>query len=143
MDRIRRDNTGVDVDGRPVRRPLPDTYWDLDRENQQLKREIETAEVRQKQLRRDAAELEKREPNPPFRGALALIGEDGVPVIVPPPVQPATQPASTQPPEHPSRVAGSSHKRNSTSRRHQTLRWAQHDDFNRRRRASFAKAPLS
>jgi tetratricopeptide (TPR) repeat protein len=100
MDRIKRDNIGFDADGRPIRRALPDSYWELDRENQQLKRDIDAAKDRQTKLRRDAADLEKREPNPPFKGSMALIGEDGVPVIVPPPPPPTTAPSTdstTQP----------------------------------------------
>jgi Flp pilus assembly protein TadD len=103
MDRIKRDNVGFDVDGRPIRRPLPDSYWELDRENQQLRRDIEAAEQLQRKLRGEAVDLEKREPSPPFRGAMMLIGEDGVPVVVPPPVPttaPSTAPTSapaTQP----------------------------------------------
>ena len=80
-----------DADGNYVRLPLPQTYYDID----QLVRQ-QTAQRQRLGRQMDAldqqAALERANlPQPPFAGKLAFIGEDGVPVTLPP------EPPSTQP----------------------------------------------
>ncbi|MFT3786717.1 MAG: tetratricopeptide repeat protein [Tepidisphaeraceae bacterium] len=97
MRQIQQDSIVTDVDGKIYRRPLPDTYWDLDRENKTLNSDIDDLQRTVRDLRRQASDLQKTEPSPPFQGSLVLVSEDGVPIVVPPGMQLPTTGPTTNP----------------------------------------------
>jgi hypothetical protein len=93
MDRLRAASLVRDAEGNVRRLPLPDDYYDAERENEALgvqRAEMLTARV---DLDRRAAAERAKLPSPPFAGTLPTVGVDGVPVLLPPASSPATRPA--------------------------------------------------
>lgn len=91
------------ADGTYVRAPLPGQYYDLQQQQTKLHGERVELTSRLDTLRDSAKRAKNDFPVPKFTGRVEIIGEDGMPVIVPPPAaktvpasQPATQPATTR-----------------------------------------------
>jgi tetratricopeptide (TPR) repeat protein len=107
MRQIEADSVYFDpVTNRQVRRALPDTYWQLQRENEKLK--LDNVELAKKmdKLRVDAKTLLAKEPHPPYKGSMVPIGVDGVPVmefVETPVVQIPTTAPTTKPSTQPAR----------------------------------------
>lgn len=88
---IRARSSYRDADGRLVRIPYPDSYYDTERENQQLVSERTTI-IQEQNVRRDRAQQLKAElPTPKFSGVMHLIGVEGAPNLQRPEAAPATQ----------------------------------------------------
>lgn len=99
IKKIEADAIFRDIDGRIIRRPLPDVYYELQRDNERLKLEISREQQRVQQVDREIEAAKAILPVPPFMKRLTPIGADGVPVVLPDGVDPATvMPASMNPP---------------------------------------------
>ncbi len=99
IKKIEADAIFRDIDGRIIRRPLPDVYYELQRDNERLKLEISREQQRVQQVDREIEAAKSILPVPPFMKRLTPIGADGVPVVVPDGVDPsAVMPASMNPP---------------------------------------------
>ena len=96
LERTRSNSTRIDTEGRIIQLPLPPVYFEVEREQQQLAAERIDKQQQMARLEQDAQQQRQRYPTPPYKGELAFIGEDGVPVVMPAEPAPATQPA-TQP----------------------------------------------
>jgi tetratricopeptide (TPR) repeat protein len=83
-----------DPDGRVVRMPLPNAYYDLKRENDNLRSEQERLRVRFEQLREIARRTQQQLPTPRFAGVQQIVGIEGTPLLPPltAPLTPATSP---------------------------------------------------
>ena len=98
----------VTADGTYVRAPLPSAYYDLQKQNAQLHGERVGLNGRLNALRDAAKQAQADLPAPKFTGHIALIGEDGMPVVVSanvpatppvrPPAMPTTAPATAPSP---------------------------------------------
>ena len=86
----------VTADGTYVRAPLPTAYYDLQKQNSQLRGErIEMAQ--RLDALRDAAKRARDDfPVPKYTGRIAIIDEDGMPVLVNPAAPATNQPATNQ-----------------------------------------------
>ena len=73
-----------DLDGRPQARALPPAYYDVKRDLDRLQRDRADQSARIDALRSAAAEARADLPVPPFTGELQIVGEDGVPIVLPP-----------------------------------------------------------
>ena len=75
--------------GRIFQRPLPEAYWDFKRDLDVLngRRRDESAKI--DELKKKAEQIEKGAPAPQYRGTLDLIGEAGVPIVLPATTRPA------------------------------------------------------
>lgn len=87
-------------DGSYVRVPYPPSYYDIQRDINRLRAERNEMNKRLDSLRDAAKRIQADLPVPRFTGVITPIGEDGVPVILPPGVhledlQPAASPATT------------------------------------------------
>ena len=92
MNRLQANSFYRDKDGKIIRIPLPPAYYEIAREQEQLLAEREELFRQMAGLEQAAAQEQGRFPTPPFKGRLEPIGEDGVPVQLPP-GPPATGPA--------------------------------------------------
>ena len=81
-----------DHDGRLVFMPLPEAYYDLKRENQNLRDEQGRVQVRFNQLREQARRTQQQLPAPKFTGVQRLVGVEGTPLLPPPAGPPTTGP---------------------------------------------------
>ncbi len=91
-----------DADGNVVRLPLPDVYYRTDQTVRRQKIQRQQILAQMNALDGQAAQERLALPQPPFDGRLTYIGEDGVPVTLPPAPPPSeptptTTPTTTQP----------------------------------------------
>ena len=84
-------------DGTVVRVPPPPEYHAAERDNELLAIDRRRLAERMADLERRAAAERAELPAPPFAGRLAPVGEDGVPVLLPPESLEASDPPSTRP----------------------------------------------
>lgn len=87
-------------DGSYVRVPYPSSYYDIQRDINRLRAERVEMNKRLDSLRDAAKRVQAELPVPPFKGVITPIGEDGVPVVLPPGFRPEDlgwndQPATT------------------------------------------------
>jgi hypothetical protein len=99
MQRMESNRTFVGSDGKIYQAPLPAAYFEAERDNQLLLQQREQKLGEMAVLDQQAAQERARFPTPPFKGKLSYIGEDGVPVRLPPggldeAAMPETQPAA-------------------------------------------------
>jgi len=81
-----------DKDGRVTFLPLPEAYYDLKRENQNLHDEQGRLQERFNQLREQARRTKQQLPTPKFTGVQQIVGVEGTPLL-PAPGAPATSPS--------------------------------------------------
>ena len=81
-----------DRDGRMHYMPLPHAYYDMQRENQNLRDEQVRLQVRFDQLRAEARQTQAQLPTPRFTGVQHVVGAEGTPLLPPPAGPPATSP---------------------------------------------------
>lgn len=95
MRRMDADAVYRNTDGLLIRRPVPDVYWEMKRDNDRMNLEMNDLDDRQRDLKKQAADLMTKVPSPPFSGFLRLIGAEGVPVLdlEPLPDSPSTMPS--------------------------------------------------
>jgi tetratricopeptide (TPR) repeat protein len=97
MRRIEQASYVRDSQGNIRRLPLPDSYWQAERDVQQYEQRIAEDVRAQEDLRAQLASLEKERPKPSFRGSLTPVGPEGVPLMPWPgvamPVAPEPDPA--------------------------------------------------
>ncbi|MEM8874231.1 MAG: tetratricopeptide repeat protein [Planctomycetota bacterium] len=72
-------------DGRIIQLPLPDVYFEIEREKQADERDLGDLASRIGLLQQEAMRVRERMPKPLYDGTLELIGADGVPVTMPMP----------------------------------------------------------
>ena len=84
-----------DRDGRIIFLPLPNAYYDLKRENQNLRDEQGRLQERFNQLREQARRAQQQLPTPKFTGVQQIVGVEGAPLLPPPAAsaQAATSPS--------------------------------------------------
>ncbi|MDW8262476.1 MAG: hypothetical protein RMJ35_08110 [Phycisphaerales bacterium] len=87
LKRIEDSSYFVTTDGRIIRRPLPEYYYDERRRRDDLISERLQALARQKALREQADRVTQDLPVPKYTGVLRLIGDEGTPLA------PSTQPS--------------------------------------------------
>lgn len=75
-------------DGSYVRVPYPPSYYDIQRDINRLRAERTEMSKRLDSLRESAKRIMLELPIPRYTGVITPIGEDGVPVLLPPGVQP-------------------------------------------------------
>ncbi|MEM1011568.1 MAG: tetratricopeptide repeat protein [Planctomycetota bacterium] len=90
LERIERNSVARDASGNLVRVPLPESYYDVQRENQQLQRDQARLRTEADALDQQGAALRAKMPQPTYRGRLFSVGAEGVPVILP--ATPTTRP---------------------------------------------------
>lgn len=79
-------------DGRIIQLPLPDVYYEIEREVQADERDRVTLSNRLGVLQQEALQVRAELPTPLYSGELELIGADGVPVTLPlPEAEPVPQ----------------------------------------------------
>ncbi|MEM6315170.1 MAG: tetratricopeptide repeat protein [Planctomycetota bacterium] len=83
LEDIRRNSLRRLEDGRIVQLPLPDVYFEIEREQQRDERDLTDLRNRIGLLREEAQRVRAQLPQPLFDGELKLIGADGVPVVLP------------------------------------------------------------
>ena len=81
-----------DKDGRVIFLPLPEAYYDLKRENQNLRDEQGRLQERFNQLREQARRVKQQLPTPKFTGVQQVVGVEGTPLL-PAPGAPTTSPS--------------------------------------------------
>ena len=112
LESMRQQSAFVDADGAIRFRPLPAAYYDVERDLNRLQRDRADQAARIDALRAAAAEARDAYPRPRFEGTLQLVGEDGVPIVLPPgaevpadlvapPTDAASGPATTEPTTRP------------------------------------------
>lgn len=79
MHRMEAQNLGTDINGNPIRLPLPSEYYQLDRDNRQLDQERQDQLSKQQQYRDQARKLQQSFPVPKYTGVPRLIGVEGTP----------------------------------------------------------------
>ena len=87
----------ADKDGKLVQGPLPPAYFDAQRRGSELVRERQASEAQAASLDGEVARERSRFPTPPYDGAVKPVGEDGVPVTLPPEPGRPGEPAATGP----------------------------------------------
>lgn len=80
---IERDRITTDSNGRLIYLPRPQYYYDLVNDRDRYTRDRDAEQSRSDDLRRAAKDLEAQAPKPPFKGEVELIGEAGVPILLP------------------------------------------------------------
>ncbi len=73
-----------DAEGNIIRFPLPESWYSTQRDNQNLERQRGQLMQDMEQLDQAAAVVRQKLPSMTYAGKLTLIGEDGVPVMLPP-----------------------------------------------------------
>lgn len=106
MQRLEANRTYVGQDGKIYQAPLPPSYYETERDQRLLVAQREETVRALALLEQQAAQERTRYPTPPYRGQLAPIGEDGVPVPRATPIDETTQPETTQPSTAPVREPG-------------------------------------
>lgn len=101
MQRLEANRTYVGEDGKIYQAPLPPAYYEAERDQRLLVAQREETVRAMALLEQQAQQERTRYPTPPYRGRLAPIGEDGVPVPGATPIEEATRPATTQPSTQP------------------------------------------
>lgn len=84
-----------DRDGKIHRYPLPSYYYDLKRENENLRIEQQSIQRRFGELREAARRTRQQLPAPRFTGVMQIVGVEGTPLLAPPAAPPATAPSET------------------------------------------------
>lgn len=106
MQSVENTNYGTDpATGQAFRLPLPQAYFDVQRDTARLKASREEQVRKLDQLRASAKQIQQRLPTPRFTGLQQLIGPEGTPLKLPPEAdKPATNPsvATTNPTSLPS-----------------------------------------
>jgi Flp pilus assembly protein TadD len=93
-------STYINAEGRIVQMPLPPSYYEVQQVISKLKAEKPEMIARLETLRDTAVRTRNALPTPKFSGTIAMINEDGVPVLLPdapPATAPATQPVPDPP----------------------------------------------
>jgi tetratricopeptide (TPR) repeat protein len=93
--RIEADSVYRDAEGRLIRRPFPDAYWDTKRDIDLIRQQIDRDRAELTRLDDKAAQIRASQPRPPFNGRLKPIGVVGVPVELPPGIDAASLNAGT------------------------------------------------
>ena len=83
MENIAANSVYRDRDGRVVRRPLPDIYYQLERDVQRYEQEQAALAGRLEAINREAAAVNESTPPPTYTGDVEFINEDGVPAPLP------------------------------------------------------------
>lgn len=83
MRRIEVDSVYIDAQGRVIRVPLPNAYYEYQRDNIKLKVELDGERRAVAEMDQQAKQLKDSYPVPQFRGELKIIGEEGVPLVLP------------------------------------------------------------
>jgi len=99
MRRLQSSSYVYGSDGIPYRTALPSTYYDLERDNDKLKKDRDDQYAKLDDLRQQARNMQKTYPIPKFTGSQKLFDADSAPVALP--TMPGTQPATTQPATRP------------------------------------------
>lgn len=86
----------VNAEGEPIRVPLPQIYYQMDQDVRRMQAQLARASTLMAGLDEQAARERQALPQPPFDGRLSFIGENGVPVTLPP-AAPATAPDGGNP----------------------------------------------
>lgn len=81
MRRIELQSYGTDASGNPVRFPLPQIYFQLRNQTEQLRAERASVEARQAQLRARARAVQGQMPAPRFTGIQQLYAAEAAPVV--------------------------------------------------------------
>ena len=97
MQQLDQSRNYVDKNGKVMQGPLPPAYFDAQNRGAAMQRERAGREGQAASLDAQIAAERSRYPTPPYDGAIAPVGEDGVPVTLPPaPGKPAAdEPKST------------------------------------------------
>jgi hypothetical protein len=82
--------------GRMIPEGYPAEYYQIDRENSDLKSRHQAAAAKLIQLADETRATQAQLPIPPYTGVQQIIGEEGTPIALPPTTLPATQ-ATTSP----------------------------------------------
>ncbi|MGD0137499.1 MAG: hypothetical protein ABSD28_01370 [Tepidisphaeraceae bacterium] len=80
MDRLQSQSISMDRYGNTIQLALPDQYYQLKRDNDNLARDKQAILQQQGDLRNKAREVQAQVPTPKFTGVQQIIGVDGVPV---------------------------------------------------------------
>jgi Flp pilus assembly protein TadD len=83
-----------DANGNIILLPLPQRFYDLQNDQQQLSIERDTVQRQQIELRRLASEQQKNLPQATYSGVLKIFDVEGVPSLSAAPATPATAPAT-------------------------------------------------
>jgi Tfp pilus assembly protein PilF len=86
MQEIKNNTVYRDTEGRLRQRPVPDIYFELERDVLTQERQIAEQQARLTAINTAAAEVEALVPGPTYTGVLQFIDEDGVPVPLPLPL---------------------------------------------------------
>lgn len=81
MRRIEAQSFGTDASGNLVRFPLPQIYYTLRTQNEQLRADRQGVEARQAQIRAQARAVQAQSPAPKFTGVLQLYAAEAAPVV--------------------------------------------------------------
>lgn len=79
MDEMRSASLFLDRDGRYITLPLPNAYYDLQRQNQQLRAEQEALNVKLRTMQDQARRVRGQVPVPQFTGIQQIVGVEGMP----------------------------------------------------------------
>lgn len=80
MSQIKSNRTTRDAQGRMIQTGVPQIYYDMERENDSLKRERKDLQDSLAAMRGEAPRLEKQMPQPPYTGLLRPMDEDMMPI---------------------------------------------------------------
>ncbi len=79
MDDLRARSVWRDASGRYVTMPLPTVYYDLERQNQQLRAEQDSLQSKASSMPEQARRLQQQVPVPKFTGVQQIVGVEGMP----------------------------------------------------------------
>ena len=84
LQNLERSRNYVDKEGRVVQGPLPPEYYNAQARQRELLNQRQAAELEASRLGGAIAQERARLPTPPYDGQVQPVGEDGVPVTLPP-----------------------------------------------------------
>ena len=97
MRDLERSGTFIDINGIPRKRPPPPSFYETQARVANLEAEADRIAAELPRIEAEAEQVRTRLPVPPYDGRLDPINEDGVPVVMPLPEEPAEEPMGELP----------------------------------------------